>query len=58
LATVPFLLLNNHLKSKFVQNGQSRFDAGGEQRQAFFAEALEARRRISGEAIGNKRSLI
>ena len=46
-----FLLLNNHLKSKFVQNGQSRFNAGGEQRLAFFAEALEARRRISGEAF-------
>lgn len=46
-----FLLLNNHLKSKFVRNGQTRFNAGGQQRLSFFADALLARRRISGEAF-------
>lgn len=46
-----FLLINNHLKSKFVRNGESRFNAGGESRLAFFADALIARRRISGEAF-------
>ena len=46
-----FLLLNNHLKSKFVRNGEAMFNAGGEQRLAFFADALMARRRISGEAF-------
>jgi hypothetical protein len=37
-----FLLLNNHLKSKFVRNGETRFNAGGQQRLSFFAEALLA----------------
>lgn len=46
-----FLLINNHLKSKFVRNGETMFNAGGAQRLAFFAEALKARRRISGEAF-------
>ena len=46
-----FLLLNNHLKSKFVQNGEALFNAGGVERLAFFADALMARRRISGEAF-------
>jgi hypothetical protein len=46
-----FLLLNNHLKSKFVRNGEQMFNAGGEQRLAFFADALAARRRISAEAF-------
>ena len=44
-------LLNNHLKSKFVRNGEQRFNAGGEQRLGFFADALVARRRISAEAF-------
>ena len=44
------LVVNNHLKSKFVNDGKNLFDAGGEQRQAFFAGALLARRRISAEA--------
>ena len=46
-----FLLLNNHLKSKFVRNGEADFNAGGDRRLGFFREALEARRRISGEAF-------
>ncbi len=46
-----FLLLNNHLKSKFVKNGETMFNTGGEQRIAFFADALKARRRISAEAF-------
>ncbi len=46
-----FLLINNHLKSKYVSNGEAMFKAGGAQRLAFFAEALKARRRISGEAF-------
>jgi len=45
------LVLNNHLKSKFVQNGEALFKAGGADRLAFFADALKARRRISGEAF-------
>lgn len=45
-----FVLINNHLKSKFVNNGAALFNAGGEDRLHFFAEALKARRRISGEA--------
>ena len=45
------LLVNNHLKSKFVRNGEAMFNAGGAQRLLFFAEALKARRRISGEAF-------
>ena len=45
------LLINNHLKSKFVRDGEARFNAGGQQRKSFFADALEARRRISGEAF-------
>ncbi|MFQ5527588.1 MAG: hypothetical protein ACE5GX_15170 [Thermoanaerobaculia bacterium] len=44
-------LINNHLKSKFVRDGESRFNAGGETRLRFFADALVARRRISGEAF-------
>ncbi|MCD7059917.1 endonuclease/exonuclease/phosphatase family protein [Pelagibacterium xiamenense] len=46
----PFVLINNHLKSKFVNQGEALFNAGGEDRLLFFAEALKARRRISGEA--------
>ena len=45
------LVLNNHLKSKFVQDGEALFNAGGKKRQLFFANALKARRRISGEAF-------
>lgn len=45
-----FTLLNNHLKSKFVSNAEAMFNAGGQERLAFFADALKARRRISGEA--------
>jgi endonuclease/exonuclease/phosphatase family metal-dependent hydrolase len=46
-----FMLINNHLKSKFVNNAQAMYNAGGEQRLAFYADALMARRRISGEAF-------
>lgn len=46
-----FLLLNNHLKSKFVSDGEAMFNAGGEQQKEFFSQALKARRRISGEAF-------
>lgn len=45
------VVVNNHLKSKFVQDGENMFNAGGADRLAFFAEALKARRRISGEAF-------
>lgn len=44
-------LINNHLKSKFVRDGEARFNAGGEQQLGFFADALEVRRRISAEAF-------
>ena len=44
------ILLNNHLKSKFVSGAESMFNAGGDERKQFFADALIARRRISGEA--------
>lgn len=46
-----FILINNHLKSKFVQNGEALFNAGGESQKTFFEGALKARRRISGEAF-------
>lgn len=46
-----FLILNNHLKSKFVQNGETLYTAGGTDRLTFFADALAARRRISAEAF-------
>jgi len=45
------LLVNNHLKCKFVAGAEQRFHAGGEQRISFFADALVARRRISAEAF-------
>ena len=46
-----FMVLNNHLKSKYVQNGQALYKAGGTERLTFFADALKARRRISAEAF-------
>lgn len=46
-----FMVLNNHLKSKYVQNGPALYKAGGTDRLTFFAEALKARRRISAEAF-------
>lgn len=48
---LQFLLINNHLKSKYVDRAESRYNAGGQQRLDFFADALKARRRISGEAF-------
>lgn len=45
------LILNNHLKSKFVDDAEGRFNAGGDQRLAFFRDALVVRRRISAEAF-------
>jgi hypothetical protein len=45
------IIINNHLKSKFVKNGESLYKAGGADRLQFFGEALKARRRISGEAF-------
>ena len=45
-----FTLINNHLKSKFVNGGRRLFEAGGEDRLSYFAQSLVARRRISGEA--------
>lgn len=51
------VLLNNHLKSKFVRDGESRFNAGGDAQLGFFADALIARRRISGEAFRIRRFL-
>jgi hypothetical protein len=44
------LILNNHLKSKFVNRGEERWLAGGEERRDFIRDALVARRRISAEA--------
>ena len=46
-----FLLMNNHLKSKYVHNGRAQYEEGGDSRRAFFREALIARRRISAEAF-------
>jgi hypothetical protein len=46
-----FWLLNNHLKSKYVNEGEDMYDAGGNQRLEFYKEALKARRRISAEAF-------
>jgi len=46
----PITLINNHLKSKFVSGAEALFNAGGDDRKSFFADALIARRRISGEA--------
>lgn len=51
------VLINNHLKSKFVQDAEARFNAGGDARLRFFADALIARRRISGEAFRIRRFL-
>ncbi len=45
------LLMNNHLKSKYVHDARARFEAGGDTRRAFFQDALIARRRISAEAF-------
>lgn len=45
-----FTLINNHLKSKFVNGGRDLYEAGGESRLEYFAKSLIARRRISGEA--------
>jgi hypothetical protein len=45
-----FTLINNHLKSKFVNRGRSLFEAGGQDRLEYFSKSLIARRRISGEA--------
>lgn len=45
-----FIVINNHLKSKFVNDGQRLFEAGGQDRLEYFAQSLTARRRISGEA--------
>jgi hypothetical protein len=45
------LLLNNHLKSKYVERAEERYDAGGETRRGFYLDALEVRRRISAEAF-------
>jgi endonuclease/exonuclease/phosphatase family metal-dependent hydrolase len=39
-----------HLKSKFVNEGQRMWEAGGEQRQTFIREALEARIKMATEA--------
>ena len=44
------LILNNHLKSKFVNDGRQRWEAGGQERKEFIRLALIARRRISAEA--------
>lgn len=46
----PITFINNHLKSKFVSGAETLFNAGGDDRKQFFADALIARRRISGEA--------
>ena len=45
-----FTLINNHLKSKYVNDGESLFSAGGQDRLEYFRLSLIARRRISGEA--------
>lgn len=39
-----------HLKSKFVNEGESMWKAGGEERQEFVREALEARMKMATEA--------
>ncbi|MEM9217318.1 MAG: hypothetical protein AAGD25_23645 [Cyanobacteria bacterium P01_F01_bin.150] len=47
----PLLIVNNHLKSKFVAKGRQLFNAGGAKRREFFAGSLINRRRISAEAF-------
>ena len=47
----PLLIVNNHLKSKFVASGRQLFKAGGEKRKKFFEGSLINRRRISAEAF-------
>jgi endonuclease/exonuclease/phosphatase family metal-dependent hydrolase len=39
-----------HLKSKFVQRGRSRWDAGGREREGFIADAIKARIKLTTEA--------
>jgi endonuclease/exonuclease/phosphatase family metal-dependent hydrolase len=39
-----------HLKSKFVQRGRSRWEAGGTERQQFIREAIKARIKLTTEA--------
>lgn len=46
-----------HLKSKFVNSGQSNWNAGGQQREQFILEALKARIKMTTEAT-NVRSYI
>lgn len=46
-----FIIINNHLKSKYVQNARGLYNAGGAERILFYEGALKARRRISGEAF-------
>lgn len=44
-------ILNCHSKSKFVQNGETLWEAGGSDRQQFIRQALKNRRRISAEGF-------
>lgn len=45
-----FTLINNHLTSKFVNDGKSLFEAGGQDRLDYLSKSLIERRRISGGA--------
>ena len=40
-----------HLKSKFVNRGESNWKAGGEERQAFINDAIKARIKLATEAV-------
>lgn len=48
-------LVGLHLKSKYVNAGQSRWEAGGEQQKAFIRKALEDRVKMTTEAINVRR---
>ena len=47
----PITIVNNHLKSKFVENAESMWNNGGADRREFIRLALIVRRRISAEAF-------
>ena len=50
-------LIGLHTKSKFVQSGQSHWNAGGEKRKAFIRDAIKARIKMTTE-VANVRDYI
>jgi len=47
----PITVINNHLKSKFVQGAEQMWNNGGADRREFIRRGLIVRRRISAEAF-------